>query len=48
MVNDKMDKTDKVEQLGERSGSQAHANIIFVVNYNHLLDWGNSWYEYQL
>ena len=25
----KLNKTDKVEQLGERSASQAHVNIIF-------------------
>ena len=25
----KLNKTDKVEQLGDRSASQAHANIIF-------------------
>ena len=28
----KLKNTDKVEQLGERSASQAHANIIFGYN----------------
>ena len=33
----KLDKTDKVEQLGERSASQAHGNNYNVlINYSHF------------